>query len=99
MDGATFDAVYGLEEAGFRVGRAKRTGELTQLVVYECRPDWPCPTTDEVVRRLEQALLDRGAFKHEARAVTTLEEVVALNFVTWWDSGKLYTGRIEVKLR
>jgi hypothetical protein len=51
-----------------------------------------------VAQRLEQAWVTRGAFKLEAHAVAVEEELVALDFVTWWDSGAFYTGRIEAKL-
>ena len=98
LDGASIDADYGLEEAGFRVQRTKRTGDLSQMVLYECRPDWPNATTDEVAQRLEHAWVTRGAFKHEAHVLAAEEELVVLDFVTWWDSGTFYTGRIEAKL-
>jgi hypothetical protein len=52
----------------------------------------------EVVERLERGWVRTEAFAHEAHTISDDGEVVALDFVTWWDSGHYYTGRIEVVL-
>lgn len=69
------------------------------MVVYRCSPDWESFDTDEVVRRLEAAWLGDGAFADEVHTLTVADDVVALDFVTWWGTGETYyTGRIEVML-
>lgn len=98
LDGATMDAAYGLEAAGFTVPTLKKTGELDHMVLYRCSPDWDWADADEVVRRLETAWAEDGAFKDEAHLLTVEDSLVALDFVTWWDAGPYYTGRIEVSL-
>ena len=98
LDGATIDATYALENAGFTFPDFKKTGEQKQMVVYRCRPDWEPFEVDEVVRRLETAWTEDGAFTDEAHALTIEDDVVALDFVTWWKHGDYYTGRIEVSL-
>lgn len=99
LDGATIDATYALENAGFTFPTFKKTGELKQMVVYRCRPDWESFEVDEVVRRLETAWREDGAFTDEVHTLTIEDELVTVDFVTWWGTGgAYYTGRIEVVL-
>lgn len=96
LDGATLDAQYALENGGFTFPKTKKTGEAKQMVLYTCEPAWSSPDDGEVVRRVETAWVNDGAFTHEAHSITVETDVVALDFVTWWDDGDWYTGRIEV---
>lgn len=98
LDGATIDATYALENAGFTFPKFKKTGELEQMVVYQCRPDWGSYDVDEVVRRLETAWVEDGAFTDEVHTLTVADDAITIDFVTWWDAGAYYTGRIEVAL-
>jgi hypothetical protein len=98
LEGAVVDGDHALEQAGFRVIKITKTGELRRMVVYRCRPDWSPVAEDEVVRRLEGAWVTDAAFMHEAHSVAIRGELVYLDFVTWWDSGAFSTGRIEVAL-
>jgi hypothetical protein len=98
LDGATIDADYALVEAGFTDPHIGRTGLIERMVVYTCRPNWPSAGREEVVRRLEESWVSRGAFGHEAHTISHDADSIALDFVTWWDSGAFYTGRIEVTL-
>jgi hypothetical protein len=96
LDGAVMNADYAWVERGFTDPKIKKTGELKRMVVYTCRPDWSAAETQEVIRRLEEAWANDGAFTHEAHTITVDGDVVAMDFVTWWDDGAFYTGRIEV---
>ncbi len=58
---------------------------------------WQAVTTEEVVARLEEAWARHGAFESEAHSVTVSNGRVLLDFVTWWESGNYYTGRIEIE--
>jgi hypothetical protein len=68
------------------------------MVVYTCRPNWTPPSREAVVDRLEETWLSRGAFRHEAHTISHDAGGIALDFVTWWDGGAFYTGRIKVSL-
>jgi hypothetical protein len=98
LDGAIMDADHALVEGGFTEPTIRKTGELRRMVVYACRPDWHAAATDDVVRRLEAAWANDGAFTHEAHTIAVEGNVLAMDFVTWWDDGAFYTGRIEVTL-
>ena len=98
LDGATIDADYALGAAGFTDPDVSRTGLIEQMVVYTCRPNWTPASREEVVDRLEETWLSRGAFRHEAHTISHDADGIALDFVTWWDGGAFYTGRIEVSL-
>jgi len=98
LDGATMDADYALSEGGFTDPHVNRTGLIERMVVYTCRPNWPSPRHEEVVERLEETWISRGAFGHEAHTISHDADSIALDFVTWWDGGAFYTGRIEVML-
>jgi hypothetical protein len=96
LDAAIVDARYALENAGFTFPKMKKTGELKRMVTYTCSPDWDGADQREVVRRLEKGWVEDGAFEHEAHSTVVEEGLVALDFVTWWEGGAFYTGRIEV---
>jgi hypothetical protein len=98
LEGATIDAAYALENAGFTAPTFKKTGELKQMVVYQCRPDWGSYEVGEVVQRLETAWAEDGAFTDEVHTLTVADDAITMDFVTWWDTGGYYTGRIEVAL-
>jgi hypothetical protein len=98
LEGATIDCDYGLEDAGFGSARIPNTGDVAQMVIYACEPQWDAKSRAEVIARLEQSWLDRGAFEHEAHTITEEAERVLLDFATWWDRRTFYTGRIEVSL-
>jgi hypothetical protein len=68
------------------------------MVLYLCRPGWTDAHGSEVVSRLETAWAEDAAFTHEAHSVTVEGDLVALDFVTWWNEGRFCTGRIEVAL-
>src|SRR5262249_40221504 len=38
LDGATIDGDYGLDDFGFTSPTITKTGDLKQMVLYECRP-------------------------------------------------------------
>jgi len=96
--GALIDCDYGLEAGGFASPEIQRTDDLRRMVVYRSRPDWEPESTDEVVARLEECWLAQGAFRNEAHAIAVKYGRVLFDFVTWWESGEFYTGRIDVGL-
>ena len=98
LEGAGSDAVYALETAGFTTTALKKTGEPERMMLYRCSPDWAWADADEVARRLETAWAENGAFTDEAHLLSVEDTLVALDFVTWWNAGPYYTGRIEVPL-
>lgn len=69
------------------------------MVVYTCTPNWTPASREEVVDRLEETWLSRGAFEHEAHTISHDADGIALDFVTWRrDDGAFCTGRIKVSL-
>jgi len=98
LAGAVMDCDFALLGGGFTNPDVTETGDVERMVLYVCRPDWDPTSVDEVAQRLEKRWLEQGAFKHEAHSITLVRDVVALDFVTWWDGGAFYTGRIEVRL-
>jgi hypothetical protein len=58
---------------------------------------WEAATTDQIVSRLERVWAMHGAFQHECHSVNVTGERVLFDFVTWWDDGSFYTGRIEIE--
>lgn len=99
LDGAVLDCDYGLDVGGFTSAKATKTGVLERMVAYRCRPNWEPQTTDEVVARLEEAWITQGAFSQDAHAVTATRSEITLDFVTCWNDGRFYTGRIEVAMQ
>jgi hypothetical protein len=98
LEGAIIDCDYALDEDGFADTRISETGVGDQMVVYTCRPDWRPIVFDEVIDRLEATWTRQGAFKHEAHMISQDADGISLDFVTWWDNERFYTGRIEVAL-
>lgn len=98
LDGATMDARYALAIAGFTDPKIKKTGETNSMVLYVCRPESSSWDANEVVSRLEAAWQERAAFSHESHSIAVQADIVTFEFVTWWDDGDYYTGRIEVLL-
>lgn len=98
LEGAGSDAVYALETAGFTTTALKKTGQPERMMLYRCSPGWAWEDADEVASRLETVWAQNGAFTDEAHLVSVDDTLVALDFVTWWNAGPYYTGRIEVPL-
>jgi hypothetical protein len=98
LEGAKLDGGFGLSAEGFTAPTITETGEPERMVLYASRPDWRPATETEVIERLERGWARIGAFTHDAHSITVAGDVVALDFVTWWDGGAFYTGRIEVAL-
>jgi hypothetical protein len=104
LSGAQIDCDHALLDAGFveqdplKTADAERTGDVERMVLYRYRPGWSPVEGKDVVCRLEHAWAERGAFRHEAHSIAVDDDLVALDFVTWWDGGLFYTGRIEVML-
>jgi hypothetical protein len=98
LEGAALDADHALVAAGFTPPEFIQTSELKQMVVYRCRPNWSPVQAEDVVRRLEDGWVEDGAFEQESHSIAVSDELVSLEFVTWWDDGAFYTGRIEVIL-
>jgi hypothetical protein len=98
LEGAELDAGYALAAEGFTTPTITSTGEFARMVVYSSRPDWRPATETEIIERLESGWERIGAFRHEAHSIAVAGDVVALDFVTWWDGGAFYTGRIEIAL-
>jgi hypothetical protein len=98
LDGATIDVAYGLESAGFTFPEFTKTGGASEMVIYRCAPDWEPRELEDVVRRLEACWTEDGAFADEGHTLSVQHDHVALEFVTWWEDGAYYTGRIEVSL-
>jgi hypothetical protein len=97
LEGAILDCDHALYEGGFRRPGIKGAVEGGVMVVYRSWPLWEGAVQDEIVPRLEDVWARHGAFQHEAHTVTLEGDRVLFDFVTWWDDGKYYTGRIEIE--
>jgi hypothetical protein len=97
LEGAILDCDHALYEGGFRRPGIKRATEGWLMVVYRSRPMWERAVNDEIVARLEDVWARHGAFQHDAHTVTVKGGRVLFDFVTWWDDGDYYTGRIEIE--
>src|SRR5215217_6410815 len=92
LEGAKLDGGFALAAEGFTAPSITETGEPERMVLYVSRPDWRSATETEVIERLERRWERIGAFRHDAHSITVAGDVVALDFVTWWDGGAFYTG-------
>jgi hypothetical protein len=97
LEGAILDCDHALYEGGFQRPGIKQATEGGLMVVYRSRPLWEGAVNDEIVARLESVWARHGAFEHEAHTVTLEDDRVLFDFVTWWDDGSYYGGRIEIE--
>ena len=65
------------------------------MALYLTRAPENAGNAAEIVERLEWAWTSI-IFKHGAYAIRESSEAVRLDFVTWWEDGGFYTGRIKV---
>jgi hypothetical protein len=96
LEGARIDCDYGLGDFGFTRPEIVETGQPTPMVVYRCRPEWDAMSAEEIVSQLEDSWETVGSFKHEAHTIHVGAARISLDFVTWWNDYRFYTGRIEV---
>jgi hypothetical protein len=98
LHGAVTDAGFALAIADLTDPEIEKTDAQERMVIYRCRVRSLPTEPAAVLARLESAWVRFGAFKHEAHSIATDEHVASLEFVTWWERGAFYTGRIEVML-
>ena len=101
--GAECDVQFALEDAGLTPPDAwanastsiTRTLNPERMALYLTRAPDHAGNTAEIVERLEWAWA-RFSFKDGAYTIRESAEAVRLDFVTWWEHGGFYTGRVKV---
>ena len=102
-EGPECDVTIALEDAGLTPPNAwanattsiTRTSNPARMALYLTRAPEGAGNTTMIVDRLEWAWT-RFVFNDGAYAISVSPEAVRLDFVTWWDHGWFYTGRIKV---
>ena len=102
-EGAECDVTFALEHAGLTSPDAwanastsiTRTSSPERMAVYLTRAPETAGDTAMVVERLEWAWT-RFVFTDGAYTIRESSDAVRLDFVTWWEDGGFYTGRIKV---
>ena len=101
--GAECDVQIALEDAGLTPPESwanastsiTRTLNLERMALYLTRAPEEAGNWAEIVERLEWAW-SRMIFKYGAYTIKGSSEAVRLDFVSWWEHGGYYTGRIKV---
>lgn len=96
LDGVIIDLDHALDGAGFTHTRISTTGDGDRMVLCTCDADPLSGSLDDVIERLETAWTEDAAFGHEVHTLSRDTNGLSLDFVTWWDSGAYYTGRIDL---
>ena len=104
LSGAECDVTAALEDAGLTppdgwTANAStsitRTSNPERLALYLTRAPEDLGSAATIVERLEWAW-SRFSFAEGAYTIRESDEAVRLDFVTWWDDGGFYTGRVKV---
>ena len=104
LSGAECDVTAALEDAGLTPPDGwganastsiTRTSNPQRLALYLTRAPEDVGSTAKIVERLEWAW-SRFVFAEGAYTIRESDEAVRLDFVTWWDNGGFYTGRVKV---
>jgi hypothetical protein len=96
LSGAMLDCEHALVSQGFTEPNVIEVGEPERMVQFRSVPDWSPVSESEIIERLERGWAKTGAFSNEAHSIVVEGECVTMDFVTWWDGGSFYTGRIEI---
>ena len=104
LSGAEYDVTAALEVAGLTppdgwTANAStsitRTSNPERLALYVTRAPEALGSTAKIIERLEWAW-SRFSFAEGAYTIRESDDAVRLDFVTWWDNGGFYTGRVKV---